>query len=158
MPIKLTLAGAAALLALAGCGSSDPPETPAACLAPASDYLQALEAAPDEVRLAGTTAISSCLVSEQPSGSLQTVGKSIIDAATELNGEVLRDPDPQTIVRLGYLVGAVQEGASTTGGIHRDLILRLDAAARYPGPDGEPFGAEFERSFGEGYAAGQASG
>lgn len=158
MRLKLTLAGAIALLALAGCGSSDPPETPAACLAPASEYLEALEAAPGEVRLAGTTPISSCLVSEQASGSLQTVGKSIIDAATELNGEVLRDPDPQTIVRLGYLVGAVQEGAATTGGIHRDLILRLDSAARYPGPGGKPFGAEFERSFGEGYAAGQASG
>jgi hypothetical protein len=156
--IKLTLAGALALLALAGCGSSDTPETPAACLAPASAYLAALEDAPGEVRLDGTTAISSCLVSEQPAGSLQTVGKSMVDAATKLNREILRDPDPQTIVRLGYLVGAAQEGASGTGGIHRDLVLRLDAAARYSGPGGQPFGAAFERSFGEGYAAGQSGG
>lgn len=156
--IKLTLAGTLALLALAGCGSSDPPETPAACLSPATEYLDALEAAPGEVRLAATTPISSCLVVDQPSGALQTVGKSIIDAATQLNREIRRNPEPQTIVRLGYLVGAVQEGASKTAGIHRDLVLRLDSAARYSGPEGKPFGVEFERSYGEGYAAGQTSG
>ena len=158
MRIELTLAGALALIALAGCGSSDAPQTPAACLAPASAYLDALDAAPGDVRLAGATPISSCLVAEQPSGTLQTVGKSVVDAATELNREILRDPDPRTIVRLGYLVGAVQEGASGTGGIHQDLILRLDSAARYSGPGGEPFGAAFERSFGAGYAAGQSGG
>ncbi len=151
-------AGAAVLMGLAGCGSDETPETPAACLEPAGVYLRALSDAPGEVRLDGTTPISSCLVAEQPSGALQTVGKSLVDAATELNSEVLRDPSPETIVRLGYLVGAVQEGASATGGIHQDLVLRLDAAARYTGPDGRPFGAEFERVFGEGYAAGQASG
>jgi hypothetical protein len=156
--MRLISAGTVTLLALIGCGSDDSPETPAACLEPASAYLQALEAAPGEVRLDGTTPISSCLVADQPSGTLQTVGKSVIDAATELNGQILRDPDPRTIIRLGYLVGAVQEGASGTGGIHQDLILRLDTAARYSGPDGKPFGAEFERSFGEGYAAGQAGG
>jgi hypothetical protein len=152
------LAGLAAVFALGGCGSDDPPETPAACLLPAGDYLAALDAAPGEVRLGGTTAISSCLVSDQASGALQTVGKSIVDAATELNTEVRRAGDRRAIVELGYLVGAVQEGAAVTGGIHRDLVLRLDAAARFTGPEGEAFGAGFERAFGEGYAAGQASG
>jgi hypothetical protein len=154
----LIAAGVAALLALAGCGSEDSPETPAACLAPASAYLKALDAAPGEVRLDGTTPISDCLVPDQASGALQTVGKSVIGAATELNGQILDDPDPHTIVRLGYLVGAIQEGASGTGGIHTDLVRRLDTAARYTGPGGKPFGAEFERTFGEGYAAGQTSG
>jgi hypothetical protein len=154
----LIAAGIAALLALAGCGADDPPETPAACLQPASAYLEALDGAPGEVRLDGTTPISSCLVPDQASGALQTVGKSVIDAATELNRDVLDDPDPRTIVQLGYLVGAVQEGASGTSGIHTDLVRRLDSAARYTGAGGRPFGAEFERTFGEGYAAGQASG
>ena len=158
MRIKLTLAGAALALALTGCGSDDEPETPAACLQPSGAYLQALEPAPGEVRLDGTTPISDCLVANQPAGALQTVGKSVVDAATQLNARILEQPDRETIVRLGYLVGAVQEGAADTGGIHQDLILRLDAAARYTGPDGEPFGAGFERAFGEGYAAGQASG
>ena len=115
-----------------------PPETPAACLAPPAAYLEALQSAPAEVRLGGATPISACLVADQASGALQTVGKSVVE--------------------LGYLVGAVQEGASATGGVHRDLVLRLDSAARYAGPGGEPFGAAFERSFGEGYAAGQSGG
>jgi hypothetical protein len=60
-------------------------------------------------------------------------------------------------VRLGYLVGAVQEGAAATGGIHEDLVLRLDAAARFTGGR-DAFGARFERAFGVGYAAGQEHG
>jgi hypothetical protein len=156
--IKLTLAGASALLALAGCGSEDPPETPAACLAPAPAYLEALAAAPGDVRLEGETPISSCVVADQPTGTLQTVGQSVIATATELNADARRSGNRQTIVELGYLVGAVQEGAAATGGIHRDLVLRLDAAARFTGAGGEPFGAGFERAFGEGYAAGQATG
>ena len=79
-------------------------------------------------------------------------------AAAELNRQVRRDPEPQTIVQLGYLVGAVQEAEASTGGIHQDLKLRLDSAARYNGPGEKPFSAAFERAFGEGYAAGQAAG
>jgi hypothetical protein len=144
---------------IAGCGgSSDEPQTPAACLAPGSAYLRALEAAPAEVRLDGATPISDCLVEDQPGGALQTVGKSVVDAATELNTQARRDPGGQGSVQLGYLVGAVQEGAASTGGIHQDLVLRLDAAARFTGEGGKPFPAEFERAYGEGYAAGQANG
>ena len=152
----LILAGA--LAALAGCGSDEAPETPSACLGPAADYLAALGDAPGEVRLAGTTPISACVVEEQASGALQTVGKSVIDAATALNRQVRRDPGSEAAVQLGYLVGSVQEGAASTGGIHEDLVLRLDSAARYTGSEGKPFPAAFERAYGEGYAAGQASG
>lgn len=148
-----------ALLALAGCGSEEAPETPAACLAPASAYLSALEAAPGEVRLEGSVALSDCLVEDQPPGALGAVGKSLVDAAEELNREAREDPGGRASVELGYLVGAVQEGAADTGGIHADLVIRLDAAARFAGPkDGDGLGAEFERAFGEGYAAGQAGG
>jgi hypothetical protein len=110
------------------------------------------------VRLDGTTPIRSCVVPAQASGALQTVGKSVVDAATVLNAEVRRTGVKEAIVQLGFLVGAVQEGASGTGGVHNDLVLRLDSAARFTGPGGEPFGAAFERSFGEGYAAGQTGG
>ena len=158
MRLKLTLAGVAAALAVAGCGSDDSPSTPTACLAPASGYLRALAAAPGPVRLDGETPISSCLVEDQPTGILQTVGKSVIGAATELNRQVLSGGGRKRVVELGYLVGAVQEGASGTGGIHRDLVLRLDSAARYSGPGGKPFGVAFERDFGAGYAAGQRTG
>jgi hypothetical protein len=158
MRTRLSAAGAALAIALTGCGSDEAPETPAVCLEPASAYLEALEAAPGEVRLGGETPISSCVVEDQAAGALQTVGKSVVDTASTLNREVRRSGDERAIVQLGYLVGAVQEGAAGTGGVHNDLVLRLDSAARFTGPGGEPFGAAFERAFGEGYAAGQAGG
>ncbi len=153
------LAAGVALLAVAGCGGEDERETPAACLASASDYLAALEAAPGEVRLDGSVPISNCLVEEQTPGTLGAVGASIVEAAKQLNREARKHPSGQASVELGYLVGAVQEGESRTGGIHADLVIRLDAAARFTGNGAQTsLGAEFERAFGEGYAAGQASG
>ncbi len=153
---------------LAGCGSDDAPQTPAACVAPASEYLAALETAPGEVRLDGTTAISLCIIKEQEPGALASVGESAIGAATELNSEILRLRDQpgakakaeleRNAIQLGYLVGAVQGAAGETGGIHQDLVLRLDSAARYPGRDDEPFSAEIERYLGQGYNAGQETG
>jgi hypothetical protein len=154
--VSTSLVGMLAV-ALAGCGAQEPPETPVACLSPAPAYLTALKAAPGDVRLGNTTPISDCLVEQQP-GQIATVGKSIIATATELNRRVRHDPERQTIVQLGYLVGAVQEAEASTGGIHQDLKLRLDSAARYNGPGEKPFSAAFERAFGEGYAAGQAAG
>jgi hypothetical protein len=156
--ISISLVGALAAMALGGCGSDDPPATPAACSSPASAYLTALKAAPGEVRLGGTTPISDCLVEEQQPGQIATVGESIIATATELNRRVRRHSEPTAIVQLGYLVGAVQEAEATTGGIHQDLVLRLDSAARFTGQRQGSFPAAFERSFGEGYSAGQASG
>jgi hypothetical protein len=143
-------------LALIGCGDDEEP-APAACIGGAEAYLAALEAAPNEVRLEGTTPISDCLVEGQSGGDLGRVGEGMVAAATELNRRAQRDPAGEATVQLGYLVGAVQEAASTTGGIHEDLVIRLDAAARFAGGEG-PFPPSFERAFGAGYAAGQATG
>jgi len=150
-------AAAIAALALGGCSSGDDSGTPAACLASSQTYLDALEAAPGDVRLDGETPISGCLVSGQEPADLAQAGESMIAAATELNGAARRDPAGQSSVELGYLVGAVQKGGGETGGIHADFIRRLDSAARFT-PEGERLPVEFERAFGEGYAAGQATG
>lgn len=169
--MKTRLTPAATLLslaALAGCGSDDAPATPAACIAPASEYVAALQAAPGDVRLDGTTAISLCVIKEQDPGALATVGEGVVGAATELNREILRLREDasaganaelgRTAVRLGYLVGSVQEAAAQTGGIHQDLVLRLDSAARFTGQRGEPFSVELERALSQGYNAGQETG
>jgi hypothetical protein len=142
------------LAVLAGCGSDGGGETPAACLVPASDYLEALTAAPAQVRLAEQTPISDCVRSGQGSAELGQVGQSVIQAATKLNAEARRDPGGEATVQLGYLVGAVQEGASDT---EADLVHRLDAAARF-NEGGNTLGVQFERAFGRGYAAGQETG
>jgi hypothetical protein len=141
---------------LGGCGSDDS-GTPTACRAPAQAYLEALEDAPDDVRLEGSTPISECVVPGQEPGDLSAVGGAAVEAATRLNAEARRTPESDAVVQLGYLIGAIQEGASATGGIHADLVRRLDAAARF-NEGGKPFSAAFERAFGEGYAAAQNGG
>jgi hypothetical protein len=150
------LAALAGLSFTFGCGNDDP-ETPLACLGDREAYLIALEDAPAEVRLDGTTPISDCIVDGQSGGELGQVGEALVATATELNRRAQDDPAGEATVQLGYLVGAVQEAASTTGGIHEDLVLRLDAGARL-NSGGGALPAEFERAFGQGYAAGQASG
>jgi hypothetical protein len=152
------IAVAMAAAALAGCGSSDAPSTPASCLAPASAYVDALDDAPGEVRLAGGTPISGCLVEEQEAGPLSQVGAAMVAAATELNRRALAGAGDQTAIELGYLVGAATEGASTTGGIHHDLILRLESAARYQGKGPKKLPPGFDAAYERGYAAGQSSG
>ncbi len=142
-------------LLIAGCGSSDGGETPAACLAPAATYLKALEAAPDPVRLAGETPISGCLVEDQPAGDLADVGASLVETATLLSDAAQKDPGGKQTLRLGYLVGAVQEGASETSGIHTDLVRRIEASAHYLKPRGA---AAFDLAYARGYAAGRSGG
>ena len=134
---------------LAGCSSSEDDKV-AAGLALCD---RALRAAPGEVRLQGETPISDCLTPDQEGGQLASIGKEMIDAATELNAAAQEDPGGPEALQLGYLVGAVERGSE---GIHTDLGRRLDTAARYS-PDGL-LPAEFERSFGPGYAAGLGSG
>ena len=150
-------AGVLLVLGSAGCGSSGTSSTPAACLEPANHYLSALRSAPAEVRLDGSTAISDCFSGTQGAGEQATVGQTVIEAATGLNARARRAPAGDATVQLGYLDGAVHEGASHASGVDADLVRRLDAAARYNPGGGSP-GAAFERAFGKGYAAGEATG
>lgn len=145
---------ASAALLLAGCSKDEGDQTPSACLsATSADYLSALRSAPGQVRLAGDTPISDCLTPSQDGGALAQVGSQMIAAATALNASARRDPTGPETVRLGYLVGAVERGAE---GIHADLVRRLNTAARFSERGLQP--ADFERTFGEGYAAGRESG
>lgn len=156
--IAAAAAAVAAVAVLAGCGSSEAPSTPTACLAPARAYTEALAAAPGEVRLGGETPISGCLVEEQDAGPLSQVGAAMVAAATELNRQALAGAGTQTAIELGYLVGAATEGASTTGGIHHDLVLRLESAARYPGKGQDTLPARFDDAYEQGFAAGRSTG
>jgi hypothetical protein len=116
-------------------------------------YLRALDSAPGEVRLAGTTPISACLVPEQQAGQLANVGREMIVAATKLNAEARRG-SIDAGVQLGYLIGAVAKGADP---IHTDLVRRLNSAAQFSQTNGA-LPASFQRAFGRGYAAGRATG
>lgn len=141
----------------AACGSTDEPATPVACLSGTDVYVGALAKAPGDVRLDGETPISECLVPDQDVGAQNTVGAAAIGAATQLNAKARERPGSDATVQLGYLIGSIQEGAAGTGGIHTDLVRRLDAAARF-NPGGEPLSVELEQALGVGYAAGQSAG
>jgi hypothetical protein len=140
----------------AGCGKQDD-STPVACLGGSKAFVNALAAAPGEVKLDGETPLSDCLAENQQGGDLATVGTALVEAATELNAEARAQPGSDANLRLGYLIGAAQRGAERTEGIHADLLRRLTVAARYA-PDREPLSPAFLASYREGYDAGHSSG
>jgi hypothetical protein len=144
----------ASLALLAGCGSEEP-DTPGPCLAEADAYLAALERAPGPVTLDGDVAISDCLIDSQPSGELAQIGTATVEAATRLSARA-RQGDGPAAIQLGYLVGAVQRGAAETGGIHTDLVRRLESAAQ-TGPAGGLTGAA-DVVYRRGLAAGRRTG
>jgi hypothetical protein len=151
-PIALA---AACVATLAACGSDESPATPAACLAGAEAIVEALEAAPDEVELDGTP-LADCLTDGQEGGALAEVGGAMVKAARELNDEARRQPLGEATMQLGYLVGAVEERAGETGGIHEDLALNVEAEATFI-PDGEVLPGGFQQRYEEGLAAGRDS-
>ncbi len=153
--VALTL-GMLLAFAAGGCGGTDD-ETPVVCLEGDGVYIEALGAAPGEVRLRGETPISRCLAENQPGGELATVGAGLIEAATKLNAEAREDIGGQANLELGYLLGAAQRGAEQTDGIHAELLRRLAVAARYS-PDERPLTATFLATYREGFDAGEARG
>jgi hypothetical protein len=150
-PLLISLA-----LVIGGCGSSNGgTSTPTACLAPAATYLKALEAAPGPVRLSGETPISDCLVDNQSAGDLGDVGASLVKAATLLAAGAQRHPGGEQTLRLGYLVGAVEKGASETSGIHTDLVRRIQSASRYLKRGGQ---SSLGLAYARGFQAGRSDG
>lgn len=144
------------LLVVTGCGGPDD-HTPVACLEGAGAYLRALERAPGAVRLGSETPISECLAENQSGGDLATVGSAMVTAATRLDAAARAHPGGAANLRLGYLLGAAERGASRTEGIHADLLRRLNATARYT-PAGRRLPPAFHRAYGDGLDAGRADG
>jgi hypothetical protein len=155
---RATLIVSLLALALSACGNANEVgHTPDACLSGPAYFNTALKKAPDEVRLPGNTPISGCLVSNQTAGDLSNVGGYLVQSATRLNAQARRDPGGAATVQVGYLVGAATRGASETGGIHDELVRRLEAAALYS-PAGKPPPQPFDHQYETGYAAGKEHG
>jgi hypothetical protein len=147
---------AALALAGVGCGSQDD-STPVACLEGAAAYERALREAPGEVLLGGETPISDCLAENQQAGDLSRVGEAMLETATALSAQARTEDGGDAAVRLGYLIGAAQRGASSSEGIHSDLVRRLTVAARYA-PGGQPLSQQFLAAYREGFDAGRSGG
>jgi hypothetical protein len=147
----LALALAAAAVVVAGCGHKEE-TTPVACLEGSKAYLKALADAPGEVLLGGETTIGECLPENQDGGSLAGVGEAMIEAATALNAEAREIGGVEQATELGYLIGAVEQRAEETDGIHANLVQRLVVAARFA-PDKQPLSGEFRQAYATGFDA-----
>lgn len=145
-------------LGLAACGSNtDAQDTPVACLSEPAAYEKALDKLPRPVLIEGETRISDCLPDEQSAGDLADVGSAMIETAQALNTRARQAPGGSDNVALGYLLGAVREGSGPTGGIHADLVRRVDAAAHYS-PGGKPLPPRFGIALANGTTQGSKSG
>jgi hypothetical protein len=139
-----------ALVALAagGCGKDSAKGLPSACPADSDQVLAALRTAPAPVRIEGV-ALSECLTKRSAPEQVQRVGATYVEAAAHLSQRARRDPMGPDALRLGYLVGAAHRGASSTEGVHSELIRRLDQELR---------GARPTPALRRGERAGRASG
>ena len=146
------LVACACLALLPACGSEED-TTPAACLNGSGSFLSALQRAPGEVRLVDGVRISECLVEDQPPGELSQVGTAMVGAAERLGAAAREQPQGPAATQLGYLVGAVERGAEETGGVHTELLRRLESVAE-TGAESPRLEAGYRRGLGAGRESG----
>ncbi|HKN94438.1 MAG TPA: hypothetical protein VJU60_08910 [Thermoleophilaceae bacterium] len=106
----------------------------------------ALRRAPAPVRLSDGTRISDCLAGDADSGDLQNVGLMLLTLTQRL---VDGKQDHRSLLELGYLVGAVQRGA-TRSQVDGEIERRIDQEVT----DAEARSSAFRR----GQRAGRANG
>ncbi len=138
-----------ALLALGGCDGRTPPAQ--ACMeAQSADVLQALAHAPDHVALADGTSLSQCVRRTIDDSRLQTLGATLTATADELARRMR--VSHAAAFQLGFLIGAVDRGATQAAGLQDELANRIAGTAT--GLDDGPARAALLR----GRAAGQRGG
>jgi hypothetical protein len=122
-----------ALLAASGCGGRTPPAQ--ACIeAQPVDVLQALAHAPRDVALTDGTSLSQCVRRTIDDSRLQALGATFTATADELAGSMRTSE--AAAYQLGFLIGAVDRGASQAAGLQDELANRVAGAAA--GLDGGP--------------------
>jgi hypothetical protein len=114
---------------LAGCGGALP-SLPPACSDGPRFVLRALRAAPGAVRLADGTRLSECVTRAYRDADVQQLGFTLTPVADQL----ARAARPADALALGYLLGAVERGASQTNGVHVELVRRLRGTVAFTDP------------------------
>lgn len=104
---------------------------PAACTSGSAqermrDLRGALTHAPGPVALRGGTRISSCIAHVSDTADLQNVGATLLSATQNLADSARGRRPGRALTQLGYLIGAVQRGASQARGLDDDLLRRLE--------------------------------
>ena len=118
--------GCLALIALAGCGREEETHLPAACRQGEQAVRAALRSAPQEVRLGGTTPLSSCLDETSDSGDLREVGAALLESAAGLSAAAAERPNGPEATQLGYLIGATRRRAAPDEGVNGEMARRLE--------------------------------
>ena len=114
----------ASVLAL-GCGN-DEKGVPVACLEGEKPISAALAKAPDPVRLETGTKLSECFTRAANPAQIQQVGAIFIAVAERLAPRARANPHSAAATQLGYLMGAVRQGAGGTQGIHYETQRRIE--------------------------------
>jgi hypothetical protein len=115
-----------------GCDQRKAFKPPAVCSSSVDAVLVALRAAPGPARLDGDVALSTCVNQSRSDADLQTIGALLTAAGDRL--AVTVDGNDTAALQLGYLIGAARRGASTTNGIHAEIIRRLEQTTGLDGP------------------------
>jgi hypothetical protein len=127
--LRNSVLGALVAVVLGAVGCGDDKERPAAaCTEGAASVLRALRAAPARVTVGGRP-LSSCLTDGSNGDDVQLLGASWTQAAARLSDRAQGHPEGADALRLGYLVGAAEKGASHTPGIHSEMVRRLELEA-----------------------------
>jgi hypothetical protein len=107
---------------LAGCGEREATLADA-CTDPPATVVTALASAPRDVALEGGVKLSECVSRATEAAQLQNVGSILSTAGSALVRRARTDA--RAAVQLGYLVGAVEKGATGTGGFQDELVFRM---------------------------------
>lgn len=142
-------AAAAFALFAAGCGGQAPTPLADGCTASPEGIVKALATAPGRVVLEDGSPLSRCVSDGLDDGELQTVGIAFSAAAERLRETA--ETDPRAALRLGYLVGVTQKGASRTNGVMAELVRRIEIVAGRTSDDASPAA---QRALQQGLAAG----
>jgi len=116
---------AASALVIGACSTDDRSMVPVACKSGPDTIATALAGAPGAVEVEGTP-LSGCLTPASDPADVQAVGASYVAVAADLAAVAREDSESPEATQLGYLVGAVRRGAGRTGGVHDELVRRLD--------------------------------
>jgi hypothetical protein len=118
-----------------GACRSKPPHLPAVCTDGAA-VAKALAHAPGMVLVGGSTKISTCVSRAHTDGEIQTVGA----VYTRLGDDLARrlPDDERAATQLGFLIGAVRRGSSTTNGTHEELARRIEQTTGLDGGGNSP--------------------
>ncbi len=122
----LAVLGLIPLIALAACSREGETHLPDACRQGGQALRTALRSAPQDVRLAGGTPISSCLDDTAPSGELREVGMALLDTAAALTAAASERPNGPEATQLGYLIGATRRRAAPDEGVNGEMARRLE--------------------------------